>query len=79
LSTANIVSGELRALVGHDVAIGPRLEYDANSHNVGVALPVYLRAKSSESFTSGIEVGWTRDGHFQGALVIQKAFSFFGW
>jgi hypothetical protein len=76
LSLANIVSGELRAAWGR-VALAPRLQYDATGHNVGVALPLYVRTTSSQSFTTGVEVGWTRNSHFQGGIVIQKAFSFF--
>jgi hypothetical protein len=76
-STANIISAEVRAVIGGQVAVGPRVEYDASGHNLGLKLPVYLRTTTSKSFTGGLEVGWTRDAHFQGALVLQKAFSFF--
>ena len=77
LVTANIFSGEVRALVAPKVAVGPRIEYDATGHNVGISLPIYVRTTTNQFFTGGVEAGWTRDAHFQGAIVFQKAFSFF--
>jgi hypothetical protein len=75
--TANITSAEARALVFRQLAFGPRVEYDVSSHNTGIKLPVYLRTSTAKSVTGGVEVGWTRDGHYQGALVFQQAFSFY--
>ena len=41
------------------------------------SVPWVKRARTSSSFTGGVQVGWTREAHFQGALVLQKAFSLF--
>jgi hypothetical protein len=77
LTTANIVSAEIRFLVAGMFALGPRVEYDATGHNTGIKLPIYMRTTSAKSFSGGVQIGWTSEAHFQGALVLQKAFSFF--
>jgi hypothetical protein len=74
---ANIVSAEFRAIILKDFAMAPRVEYDITGHNIGAKLPLYLRTVTTKSFSGGVEVGWTRDAHFQGALVLTKAFSFY--
>jgi hypothetical protein len=76
-TTAHIASVESRVLFGDSVfAIGPRVEYDTNSANLGVKLPVYFVPDAKKILTGGFEVGWTKSAGYQGAVVIEKAFSF---
>jgi hypothetical protein len=76
-TTARIVSGEARILLNPDLALGPRMEYDTVSANFGIKLPVYFVPNAKKVLTGGLVVGWTKQGRYQGAVVIQKAFSFF--
>jgi hypothetical protein len=76
-TTARIVSGEARILLNPDLALGPRMEYDTVSANFGIKLPVYFVPDAKKVLTGGLAVGWTKQGRYQGAVVIQKAFSFF--
>lgn len=75
-TTAHIASLETRILFGSSLALGPRVEYDTVAANLGVKLPVYFVADTDKILTGGIEVGWTKNGGYQGAVVIEKAFSF---
>jgi len=75
-TTAHIVSLETRVLFGSSLAIAPRIEYDTTAANLGVKLPVYFVANASKILTGGLEVGWTKTTGYQGAVVIEKAFSF---
>jgi hypothetical protein len=43
---------------------------------LGVKLPVYFVADAKKILTGGLEVGWTKSAGYQGAVVIEKAFSF---
>lgn len=75
-TTAHIASLETRILFGSVLAIGPRIEYDTASANLGIKLPVYFVADSKKILSGGIEVGWTKTAGYQGTVVIEKAFSF---
>jgi len=76
-TTAHIASLETRVLFGDSAfAIGPRIEYDTTAANLGIKLPVYFVANAKKILTGGFEVGWTKSAGYQGAVVIEKAFSF---
>jgi hypothetical protein len=75
-TTARIVSGEARYLVSPELALGPRIEYDTVSANFGVKLPVYFVPDAKKTLTGGLQIGWTKLARYQGAVIIQKAFSF---
>jgi hypothetical protein len=75
-TTDRIGSAEVRFLITDSLAVAPRLEYDLANPNLGVLLPVYFVATTKSPLNGGLEVGWTRQAGYQGAVVIQKAFSF---
>jgi hypothetical protein len=75
-TTARIISAEARTLVTNTLALGPRLEYDTASSNYGIKLPVYFVPNAKKVLTGGLTVGWTKQNRYQGAITIQKAFSF---
>lgn len=41
-----------------------------------IKLPVYFVPDAKKILTGGLEVGWTKSAGYQGAVVIEKAFSF---
>jgi hypothetical protein len=75
-TTARIASLETRVLFGSALAIAPRVEYDTVAANLGVKLPLYFVADAKKILTGGLEVGWTKSAGYQGAVVLEKAFSF---
>jgi len=72
----HIASFETRVLLTNSLAIAPQIQYDTTHPNLGLALPLYFVAKPKSTLNGGIEAGWTRSSGYQGAVLIQKAFSF---
>lgn len=75
-SLDHIFSAEMRLLAGAGIAVGPRLEYSKDTANLGASLPVYFVPNKKSALNGGIQVGWTRQGGYQGAVLLTKAFSF---
>jgi len=73
---SRIFSLEGRLLLVGSFAMGPRVEYDEATSNYGIKLPLYFVPNAKKLLTGGLEFGWTKQNRYQGAIVIQKAFSF---
>lgn len=75
-TTARVFSAEARILVTGSFALAPRVEYDTASSNYGIKLPVFFVPNAKKVLTGGLQIGWTKQNRYQGAVVIQKAFKF---
>lgn len=77
LQKKDLLFGEYRMKLGKKLSISPRVEYDAESSDWAVSVPVYFASNKENTFSSGVRLGWDEEDDFGVSLFFGTPFKLF--